>query len=485
MTAATRPGQVLAIVCAGIVLANLDLFIVNVALPNIAQELNDANLGNLSWILNGYAIVYAALLVFCGRLAERFPRNASFLAGIALFTGASTACALANSVETLVAFRLVQAAGAALLTPTSLGLILASFPAERRGGAVRVWAAVGGFAAALGPLVGGLLVTASWRWIFLVNVPIGLLALVVGWIKLPRVPGHDVPAPYSWAAALITAGIATLTFGIVKLNDWGWNAPAVALSFAAAAVMLALFVAHCLRSDNPFIDPALFRIRDFTRATLTMAPFSTAFGGFLLSLVLWEEGVWHWPAMKIGLAIAPGPLMVPITSLLLAGRLIAQFDARTVVAAGLIVFTGGVVVWAVLAGSQPDLGFAVPLRDSVGHRCWADTADADGGRHVGASGVIVRNRVRRDQHGSPDRFRRRRRHLRRHRWIPRFGGSIHGSISPRLVGDGGDHCAWPAPAGSAATVEAHPCRHGTGVNWPASTFVSLITATTTNSAHRG
>ena len=136
MSAATRPGQVLAIVCAGIVLANLDLFIVNVALPNIAQEFNDTNLGSLSWILNGYAIVYAALLVFCGRLAERFPRNASFLAGIALFTAASAACALANSVEILVAFRLVQAAGAALLTPTSLGLILATFPAERRGGAV-------------------------------------------------------------------------------------------------------------------------------------------------------------------------------------------------------------------------------------------------------------------------------------------------------------------------------------------------------------
>ncbi len=117
-----------------------------------------------------------------------FPRNHSFLAGIALFTAASAACALANSVETLVAFRLVQAAGAALLTPTSLGLILATYPAERRSGAVRVWAAVGGFAAALGPLVGGLLVTASWRWIFLVNVPIGLLALTVGWIKLPGSP---------------------------------------------------------------------------------------------------------------------------------------------------------------------------------------------------------------------------------------------------------------------------------------------------------
>ena len=202
MSAPTRPGQVLAIACAGIVLANLDLFIVNVALPNIARDFSDANLGDLSWILSAYAIVYAALLVFCGRFAERYPRNASFLVGVALFTVASAACALANSVATLVAFRVLQAAGAALLTPTSLGLILATFPAERRGGAVRAWAAVGGFAAALGPLAGGLLVTASWRWIFLVNVPIGLLALAVGWIKLPEIPGHDVPAPYVWAAAL-------------------------------------------------------------------------------------------------------------------------------------------------------------------------------------------------------------------------------------------------------------------------------------------
>jgi len=173
------------------------------------------------------------------------------------------------------------------------------------------------------------------------------------------VPGHDVPAPHLGAAVLITAGIATLTFGIVKLNDWGWNAPAVVLSFVSAAALLALFVAHCLRSDNPFIDPALFRIRDFTRATLTMAPFSTAFGGFLLSLVLWEEGVWHWPAMMIGLAIAPGPFMVPVTSLLLSGRLIARFGAETVVATGLITFAIGVIAWAVLAGPHPSLWFAV------------------------------------------------------------------------------------------------------------------------------
>lgn len=359
MKAPASPGQVLAIVCAGIVLANLDLFIVNVALPDIARDFGDADLGDLSWVLNGYAIVYAALLVLCGRLAERYPRNLGFLAGIALFTIASAACALANSVESLVAFRLLQAAGAALLTPTSLGLILASFPPERRGGAVRTWAAIGGFAAALGPLVGALLVTFSWRWIFLVNVPIGILALILGAARLPRIPGQDVPVPSIWAAALITIGISALSFAIVKLNDWGWSSTGVTLSFVVAAVTLALFVAHCLRAKEPFVDPALFRIRDFTRATLTMAPFSTAFGGFLLSLVLWQEGVWHWPVEKIGLAIAPGPFMVPITSLLLAGPLIRRFGAARVAAAGLSVFAAGVVVWAVLAGPEADLLFAV------------------------------------------------------------------------------------------------------------------------------
>ena len=355
----TRPGEILAIVCAGIVLANLDLFIVNVALPDIARDFGEASLGSLSWILNGYAIVYAALLVFCGRVAERYPRNHGFLAATALFTAASAACACANSVETLVAFRLLQAAGAALLTPTSMGLILATFPVERRAGAVRTWAAIGGFAAALGPVVGGLLIMANWRWIFVVNVPIGLLALLVGWIRLPRVPGHEVRMPNIWAATLITVGIAALAFAIVKVNEWGWTSGAVALSLAVAATTLAMFVVHCLRSPNPFIDPALFRIGDFTRATLTMAPFSTAFGGFLLSLVLWEEAIWHWPAMRIGLAIAPGPFMVPITSLLLARPLIARFGAPAVVAAGLTVFAMGVLVWAILAGPEGSLGFAI------------------------------------------------------------------------------------------------------------------------------
>src|SRR6202043_1414520 len=131
-------------------LASLDLFVVNVALPQISRGLGPANLGELSWVLNGYAIVYASLLVFFGRLADRYRRDLGFLAGVAVFTAGSAACAAAGSVGMLVSFRLVQAAGAALLTPTSLGLVLASYQPEQRQGAVRAWTATGGLAAALG-----------------------------------------------------------------------------------------------------------------------------------------------------------------------------------------------------------------------------------------------------------------------------------------------------------------------------------------------
>jgi EmrB/QacA subfamily drug resistance transporter len=353
---AVAPAQVLAIVCIGIVLANLDLFIVNVALPNIARDFRDATLEDLSWILNGYAIAYAALLVFFGRLAERHRRDRSFILGIALFTAASAACAAANSVTALIAFRVIQAAGAALMTPTSIGLLLASFPPDRRGSAVRTWAAIGGFAAALGPLAGGLLVSANWRWIFLVNVPIGVVAMAIGWWKLPKVPGHDVKRPSLWAALLVTGGIGALTFAIVKMNDWGWHSPRIGLSLAASGVCLALFLRHCLRSSNPFIDPALFRIRQFTGATLVMAPYSIAFGAMLFSVAVWEQSAWGWSALQTGLAIAPGPLLVPLTALLLGGRLIARFGVAHTVTAGIVLFAAALCFWASFIGLEPNAG---------------------------------------------------------------------------------------------------------------------------------
>ncbi|HEY4168312.1 MAG TPA: MFS transporter [Reyranella sp.] len=357
--AVTKPGHVLAIVCAGVSLANLDLFIVNVALPEIASDFGGASLDDLSWILNGYAIVYAALLVFLGRFAERHRRDRSFLAGIAIFTAASAACAAASDVWTLLAFRLVQAAGAALMTPTSLGLLLASYPPDRRAGAVRTWTAIGGLAAALGPVLGGLLVTLSWRWIFIVNVPLGLVALAIGWRKLPEVPGHDVPRPDAWGAALVTAGVALLTFGLVKANDWGWASLGVVAGFAGGVALLCIFAAHCLRAANPLVEPQLFASRAFTGASLIMAPFAVTFGAMLLSLVLWEQGVWGWSALETGLAIAPGPFLVPVTSLLVAGRLIQRLGAAPVIVLGLGFFSAGCIMWAVMIGLTPSLPAAI------------------------------------------------------------------------------------------------------------------------------
>jgi EmrB/QacA subfamily drug resistance transporter len=352
LSSATSPNRVLAIVSVGMILANLDLFVVNVALPTIALDFGSPSLERLSWILNGYTIAYAALLVFFGRLSERYPRNVSFLVGIGAFTAASAACAAATGTEMLVVFRVVQAAAAALMTPTSLGLLLAAFPPEGRSGAVRTWTAVGGLAAALGPLIGGVLVTASWRWIFLVNLPLGLITLVVGWRKLPRIPGHNSSHPHFGAALLVTAGVASLVFAIVKVNDWGWHSPGISAACAATVIFLGWFVAHCLRSSDPFIDPHLFRIRPFTGAALAIAPGTAAFGALLLSMVLWDQMIWGWSALKIGLAMAPGPLLIPVVSLLFSRRLIARFGVAAVCAAGTISFALGLVWWAVMPGLE-------------------------------------------------------------------------------------------------------------------------------------
>jgi EmrB/QacA subfamily drug resistance transporter len=348
------PMLVLVIVCAGVVLASLDLFVVNVALPDIARDLHTASLGDLSWVLNAYAIVYAALLVLFGRLAESHRRDHGFLLGVVIFTAASAACGAASSLAMLVAFRIVQAAGAALLTPSSLSLVLATSSPERRHGAVRAWTAVGGAAAALGPVVGGLLVAASWRWVFYVNVPIGIAALIVGWRRLPAVPGHPVKLPDALGALLVTAGVAALTLGLVKGNDWGWSSVSTVAALAAAVTALSLFAVHCARHRNPLIEGALFRVRAFTGSSVVSIVFSIAFGAMLLSVVLFDQDVWHWSALQTGLAFAPGPLMVPLFSFLIAGRLIARFGPGPVIGAGATIYAAGATWWALRAGATPD-----------------------------------------------------------------------------------------------------------------------------------
>lgn len=398
----TSPRGVLFIVCAGVVLASLDLFIVNVALPQIARDLHTRDLGELSWVLNAYAITYASLLVFFGRLADRYRRDRAFLLGVAVFTAASVACAASASVGMLIGFRVLQAAGAALLTPTSLGLVLASYEDPlRRQGAVRAWTAVGGLAAAIGPVVGGLLVAASWRWVFLVNLPVGLAALWVGWRRLPEVMGHSTERAEPLGVVLVTAGIGLLTFGLVKAPDWGWASGRIDGVLVAGAALLTLFVLHCRYSRTPLVHPDLFRSRSFSGASLVALFFSASFGAMLLSIVLWEQGAWGWSALRAGLAIAPGPLMVPVMSFLVAGRLIRRYGPALVITLGSLSFAAGVAWWALGVTHSPNyasgmLGGMILTGVGVGLTLptMMATAAASLPPHAFATGSAVVNMIR-------------------------------------------------------------------------------------------
>ena len=168
------------VVLTGVFLSSLDLFIVNIAFPSISKSFHGESLRSMSWVLSAYTIVFASLLVPAGRWADRTGRKKAFLIGLGIFTTASTLCAVAPSLGALIAARILQASGGALMLPTSLGLLLPAFGPARKGAAIGLWSAVGGAAAAFGPSIGGLLVQASWRWVFLVNLPFSLIALVVG-----------------------------------------------------------------------------------------------------------------------------------------------------------------------------------------------------------------------------------------------------------------------------------------------------------------
>ncbi len=352
-------GVVLAILCAGMSLVSIDLFIVNVALPSVARDFGAQGLGGLSWVISAYAIVYASLLVLGGKLADDKGYKRAFLLGVALFVIASAACGAASSVPELVGFRVAQGAGAALLSSSSLGLILATAPPDRREAGVRTWTAVVGIGAAAGPVVGGLLVTLSWRWVFFVNVPFGIIVLLVGARLLPDTARQAGPRADAFGALLVTAGAAMLTLGIVQGGDWGWGSAPTVLVLVTAIALLAAFVLHCLRHENPLIAPELFRSREFSGVAVVATVFMMAFGGMLLSIVLWEEGAWGFSALQTGLSIAPGALMVPLFSALVVGPLTARFGAGLPSVLGGVLFAIGMGWWALAVGPHPDYAGAV------------------------------------------------------------------------------------------------------------------------------
>ena len=212
---------VLTVVSVAVFMVSLDLFIVNIAFPDIAGDFDGASPAAVSWVLNAYAIVIAALMVPAGRMADRAGRKRTFLAGLALFAAGSALCGAAPSIETLVAARILQAAGAALLVPTSLALLLPEFSPAERPAAIGIWAAVGGIAAAAGPPLGGLLVEASWRLVFLVNVPVALAAVWFG-ARLLRESRDEAPdRPDLLGSAILAAAVGVLALALVKAPEWG------------------------------------------------------------------------------------------------------------------------------------------------------------------------------------------------------------------------------------------------------------------------
>ncbi|MEU6034767.1 MFS transporter [Actinomadura sp. NPDC047616] len=340
-----RARAVLAVLCVASFMAGLDLFIVNVAFEDIGRDFAGESPADLSWVLNGYTIVFAALLVPLGRLADRYGRRTVLVAGLVVFTVASQACAAAPSLWWLVAFRVVQAAGAAALVPTGLGLLLSVFPPGRRAGPVRIWSASSALAAAAGPAVGGVLVDASWRWVFEVNVPIGVLATV---LTLRLVPdsrdGAAARVPDLPGAALLAVSISLLALGLVEVDDWPGGR--VALALAASALVLAAFWARTRRHPAPVIEPSLLAVRAFAWSNAAVLLFSVAFAANLLIGVLWMQQVWGYSAIRTGLGVAPGPLMVPVFALV-AGRLIARrVPAGVVTAAGCLLCAAGVAMIA-------------------------------------------------------------------------------------------------------------------------------------------
>jgi len=345
---------VFAVVVAAIFMSNLDLFIVNVALPSIGRDFGGSSLAGLSWVLNAHAIVFGALLVPAGRLGDRTGQRRVFLAGIAIFTAASAACAAAPGLAVLVAARVLQAAGAAALIPTSLALLLAATPGPQRGGRVRAWAAVGGLSAALGPVAGGLLVQANWRWVFLVNLPVGVAALLAGVRVLPHPPPRPAePLPDLAGVVLLTAAVGGLTGGLVEGPARGWSSAMVIGLLAGSAVALAWFLWRCAHHERPLVELSLLRIPAFRSASAAVFVFGIGFAAMLLSNVLWCQAVWHYSALRTGLAIAPGPAMVPALALG-AGPLARRVGPGPVAAAGNLLFAAGLLWRFGAAGITPD-----------------------------------------------------------------------------------------------------------------------------------
>jgi EmrB/QacA subfamily drug resistance transporter len=341
-----NPWAVLIVVSLGFFMTLLDLTIVNVAIPNMIERLH-ASLDDVLWVINAYALVLAVLLITAGRLGDLFGQRTVFFAGIALFTVASVACGFAPSAGYLIAFRAVQGLGAALLMPQTLAILTMVFPAERRGAAFGIWGAVAGIATIAGPTLGGLLVTAfDWRYIFFINLPVGIVVLVLTFLLIPDLR-TDRKHSFDVAGVLLASGaLLAICYALVEGQKYNWGTinsfVSIPLLLAVGVVLLGIFVfVQARRQDGePLVPFALFKDRNYALMNLVSGFISIGMLGIFLPFSIYLQDVLGFSALKAGLTMAPASVIAMFVAPV-AGRMSDRIGGKYILMTGLVLFAGG------------------------------------------------------------------------------------------------------------------------------------------------
>jgi EmrB/QacA subfamily drug resistance transporter len=320
-------------------LVSLDATMLYAAFGALRAGFPEATAAHLSWVLNGYTVVYAAMLIPAGGLADTYGRKRVFLIGVTLFVAASVACGLAGHVATLIASRVVQAVGAALLTPASLSIVIAAFPQGKRALTVSAWGAVAGFAAAVGPSLGSLVIeSVGWPWAFFINLPVGAYSLWRGAALLPESERKPVRRRIDVVGmALLIVAVGAVALAIVEAESSDWSRLELAAAGIAGTVASIAFVAWASRVRDPLVDLALFRNTTYAAANAATLTFGIAFATMFFAFFFYMANVWHYGIARAGLAIAPGPLTV-IPVAIVTGRLAGRYGHRPFLVGGSLLY---------------------------------------------------------------------------------------------------------------------------------------------------
>ncbi|MDX6353246.1 MAG: hypothetical protein QOF98_149 [Streptomyces sp.] len=346
----TRPTNsnwlALGVLCAGNLMIILDGSIVTVALPTIQRDLDFSQSG-LAWVVNAYLIAFAGLLLLSGRLGDLLGAKRVFTVGLTLFTGASLACGLASAPWALVTFRFVQGVGGALASAVVLGMIITMFPdAKDRGKALAVYAFTAAAGSAIGLILGGVLTQSfSWPWVFYVNVPIGIVAVVLTQRVIPTTPGLGLREGADiTGAVLATGGLMLLVYTIIKADDYTWSDARTLGLLAGSLVLLAAFVVRQAYAAKPLLPLHIFRSRHISGANAIMVLMVAGLFGYQFCTALYLQNVLGYDALKTGLAFLPAPVTIAVVSLGLSARLYQRFGARPVLIAGLVLVAGALAL---------------------------------------------------------------------------------------------------------------------------------------------